>query len=76
MKFSIKTLLYLKNFSYFRIAKLSELAKLAMKDSEKIVSDSEISGISEISENSENPVIQCSTIAETFFLHHKQTFPE
>ena len=52
MKFSIKTLLYLKNFSYFRIAKLAELAKLAMKDSEKIVSDSEIS------ENSENPVIQ------------------
>ena len=52
MKFSIKTLLYLKKFSYFRIAKL---AKLGMKDSEKIVRDSEISGISE---NSENPVIQ------------------
>ena len=49
MKFSIKTLLYLKNFSYFRIA------KLAMKDGQKIVRDSEISGISE---NSENPVIQ------------------
>ena len=58
MKFSIKTLLYLKNFSYFRIAKLAELtklAKLAMKDSEKIVRDSEISGISK---KSENPVIQ------------------
>ena len=40
MKFSIKTLLYLKNFSYFRIAKLAELAKLAklvMKDSQEIV---------------------------------------
>ena len=36
MKFSIKTLLYLKIFSYFRIAKLTELAKLAMKDREKI----------------------------------------
>ena len=47
MKFSIKTLLYLKIFSYFRIA---ELAKLAMKDSQKIVRDSEIS---EISENSD-----------------------
>ena len=46
MKFSIKTLLYLKNFSYFRIA------KLAMKDSGKIVRDSVIS------KNSENPVIQ------------------
>ena len=34
MKFSIKTLLYLKNFSYFRTAKL---AKLAMKDSQEIV---------------------------------------
>ena len=54
MKFSIKTLLCLKNFSYFSIVKSAELAKLAMKDSEKIVSDSEISGISE---NSENPVI-------------------
>ena len=44
MKFSIKTLLYLKNFSYFRIAKLAELAKLVkivMKDSQKIVWDSE-----------------------------------
>ena len=48
MKFSIKTLLYLKKFSYLRIA------KLAMKDIEKIVRDSEISGISK---NSENPVI-------------------
>ena len=40
MEFSIKTLLYLKNFSYFRIAKLAELAKLAklaMKDSQEIV---------------------------------------
>ena len=27
MKFSIKTLLYLKIFSYFRIVKLAELAK-------------------------------------------------
>ena len=27
MKFSIETLLYLKNFSYFRLAKLAELAK-------------------------------------------------
>ena len=27
MKFSIKTLLYLKMFSYFRIAKLAELVK-------------------------------------------------
>ena len=27
MKFSIKTLLYLKNFSYFRIEKLVEIAK-------------------------------------------------
>ena len=34
MKFSIETLLYLKIFSYFRTAKLAELAKLAMKDSE------------------------------------------
>ena len=59
MKFSIKTLLYLKNFSYFRIAKLAELAKLAMKDSQKIMRDSEkIVRDSEISENSENPVIQ------------------
>ena len=52
----IKTLLYLKNFSYFRIAKSAELAKLtklAIKDSQKIVRDSEISGISEISENSD-----------------------
>ena len=48
MKFSMNTLLYLKNFSYFRIAKLAELAKLAMKDNQKIVKDSEISGISEI----------------------------
>ena len=53
MKFSIKTLPYLKNFSYFRIA------KLAMKDSQKIMRDSEkIVRDSEISENSENPVIQ------------------
>ena len=40
MKLSIKTLLYVKRFSYFRIAKLAELAKLAklaMKDSQKIV---------------------------------------
>ena len=29
MKFSIKTLLYVKKFSYFGIAKLAELAKLA-----------------------------------------------
>ena len=50
MKFSIKTLLYLKNFSYFRIAKLEELA---MKDSQKIVRDSEISGISKTNENSD-----------------------
>ena len=56
MKVSIKTLLYVKKFSYFRIAKLAELSKLAMKDSQKIVRDSEkivrdskISGISEIS---------------------------
>ena len=42
MKFSMNTLLYLKNFSYFRIA------KLAKKDNQKIVKDSEISGISEI----------------------------
>ena len=28
MKFSINTLLYLRNFSYFRIAKLAELAEL------------------------------------------------
>ena len=55
MKFSIKTLFYVKTFSYCRIAKL---AKLAMKDSQKIVRDSKISGISEIRENSENPVIQ------------------
>ena len=58
----------LKKFSYFRIAKLVELAKLAklamkdsqkiLRDSEKIVRDSEISGLSEISKNSENPVIQ------------------
>ena len=57
MKFSIKTLRYLI-FAYFRIAKLAELA---MKDSQKIVRDREISGIREISENSENsknPVIQ------------------
>ena len=52
MKFSLKTLLYLKNFSYFRLAKLAELAKLSMKDSQKIVRDSEII------ENSENPVIK------------------
>ena len=64
MKFSINTLLYFKNFSYFRIAKLAELAKLAklaklaMKDNQKIVRDSEISGISEIGKNSKNPVIQ------------------
>ena len=65
MKFSIKTLLCLQNFSYFRLAKLAEfakLAKLAMKDSQKIVRDSEKivkdSAISGISENSENPVIQ------------------
>ena len=62
MKFSIKTLLYLKNFSYFRLAKLAELAmkdsQKRVRDSEKIVRDSEISGISENSENSENPVIQ------------------
>ena len=63
MKLSIKTLLYVKKISYFGIAELAELAKLAkiaMKDSqkivrnsEKIVKDSEISGISEISENSD-----------------------
>ena len=29
MKFSIKTLLYVKKFSYFGTAKLAELAKLA-----------------------------------------------
>ena len=52
MKLSIKTLHYHKNFSYFRIAKL---AKLLMKDSQKIVRDSEISKISRISKN---PVIQ------------------
>ena len=40
MKFSIKTLLYVKKFSYFGIAKLVELVKL-VKDSEKIVRDSE-----------------------------------
>ena len=57
MKFSIKTLLYLKKFSYFRIAKLAELAKLAMKDNEKIVRDNDISEISGISENSGNPVV-------------------
>ena len=34
MEVSIKTLLYLKNFSYFRIAKS---VKLAMKDNQKIV---------------------------------------
>ena len=38
MKFSIKTLLYVKKFSYFGIAKS---AKIAMKDSQKIVRDSE-----------------------------------
>ena len=40
MEFSIKTLLYLKNFSYFRIVKLVELAKLVkivVKDSQEIV---------------------------------------
>ena len=46
MKFSIKTSLYVKKFSYFGIAKLAELAelaklaklaKMAMKDSQKIV---------------------------------------
>ena len=57
MKFSIKTLLCVKNFSYFRIGKLAELAKLVIKDCEKIVSDSEISEIIGYSENSENPVI-------------------
>ena len=41
MKFSIKLYFILKIFSYFRIA------KLAMKDNQKIVRDSEISGISE-----------------------------
>ena len=41
MKFSIKTLLYLEIFSYFRIAKIAELVNLVMKDSEKIVKDSE-----------------------------------
>ena len=54
MEFQLKLYFILNNFSYFRIA------KLAMKDSEKIVSDSEISeisGISGISENSDNPVI-------------------
>ena len=60
MKFSTKTLLYVKKFSYFGIAKLAKsaelakLAKIAMKDSqkivrdsEKIVRDSEIGGFSE-----------------------------
>ena len=51
MKFSIKTLLYLKKFSYFRTAKLTELANLTMKDIEKIVRDSEIT------ENRKDPVI-------------------
>ena len=40
MKFSIKTSFYAKKFSYFGIAKLAELAKLAkieMKSSQKIV---------------------------------------
>ena len=41
MKFSIKTLFCLKKFSYFRIAKLAELVKLAMKDSQKIGKDSQ-----------------------------------
>ena len=44
MTFSIKTLLYVKKFSYFGIVKLVELAKLAkivMKDSQKIVRDIE-----------------------------------
>ena len=43
MKFSTRTLLYVKKFSYFGIAKLAELeklAKIAIKDSEKIVRDS------------------------------------
>ena len=59
MKFSIKTLLYVKKFYYFRIAKLAmKDSQKIVRDSEKIVRDSEISGISEISENSENPVIK------------------
>ena len=50
MKFSIKTLHYVKKFSYFGIAKLAELAelaklakiaKIAIKDSQRIARDRE-----------------------------------
>ena len=43
MNFSIKTLLYLKNFSYFEIEKLAKIANSLVK-------------VSGISLNSENPV--------------------
>ena len=52
MKFSIKTLLYVKKVSYFGIAKLVELAKIARTQLTKI------SRINELGENSENPVKQ------------------
>ena len=52
MKFLIKTLLYVKQVSYFGKAKLVELAKIAKTQLTKI------SGINELSENSENPVKQ------------------
>ena len=53
MKFSIKTLLYVKKVSYFGIAKLVELVKLAKIARTQLT---KISGINEISENRENPV--------------------
>ena len=47
MKFSIKTLLYLKKFSYFETEKLVEIAK-------------SLAGVSGICLSSENPVSETS----------------
>ena len=59
MKFSIKTLLYVKKFSYFGIPKLAKIAwaQLAKISGISENSMSPVSQISGISENSENPVI-------------------
>ena len=51
-------------FSYFRIEKLAELAKLVMKDSEKIVRDTEISRISELAKIASTQLSKISRISE------------
>ena len=55
MKFSIKTLLYVKKVSYFGIVKLVELAKLAKIARTQLT---KIRGINELCVNSKNPVNQ------------------